>query len=1688
MNPSLKKKTFAVIFTYFIALSLFWAFSAFAVTPSDITNSVYLTIHDDNYTPANQASLLKITESDGVTEILPDGSGNYNDIPADAKILLDYAFSLADGDGIDIYDYDGNEFFTATLPSGLNFSAATGTIVANDSVNGDYDLAKWSIVGNVLTVEFTGSSEDSYGKGGAANNAHTAKWGKVHIEGTFKTLNAGDPTTTEIIFGTQTIVINRQPLPMESSLAKSGVYDASTNEITWTVTVNPPAGDPTVAYDGYSVIDTFSSNQKYIPNTFHVNGVLANPGDLTIAAQEVSYFFPDTTPDTTGVQTITYKTSPIDFSSEDGSAPNREYSRYLNQANLMRGLDLAADPANANVDLNWMNKTGSMAATTTNPSIVKWTIAITVPGKAGSAVSGAEIRDTIQADLELFTDGTHPVEIQFGSGASTPVAIGGADGQYDIAGNVLTYRFPAANQPTQGTTATLTFYTRVRPAVWSTYLDSNNGISFRNGADFSWAQNTTPTNPSDRYTILNGILGGGLLAKSAGGTTNYIYDAADPGTIHWTITVNRNDIDIVNAKIVDIIPAGQKLLIGASNEFVVTNTTTSTIIETINSAVSTANFTYIDLNNFEYEFPEETLGTDTINSTYTVEYDTQILDPAGLPTLYSNATVPFTNGVTLTRTGTNISTTGTKNYSSQMIDKAMITAYNYDKDERTVQWRIVANRNRLPLTKAIITDELPDGMTLFINPTHLFTITPANGGAIGSLAGITGDEQFTITLPTPTSDQYTITFWTKMKEDDLKTAWNGPKNFTNKATIDADEIAAPISDTANASIRNPIISKTYDYTPGADTISWTAIINPAQVLLNDGVVQDVLNASLQLDPNSVELYTVTINNSTGEANAGGVIVDPETYTITLPTASNGNTLKIELPAATSSAYRLEFDTLILTDDINLSNTVSLTGSAGDPSADADSTSITINDLYSSGGSGPNELLVHKTDSGGKPLAGAIFRLLNVNKTPITNGGNEITATTDGNGDAIFSNLPSWIFHVEEIVPTPGYLIPTPAIKGGNRLVGTETINFTNELGFKDLTFNKIGAGSVLLSGGTFTLTGNDYANNPISMTSTAVNGIVTFIGLPPNKTAEPYTLQETVAPDGHVLNSTPFSATVDYNSTKQGLIATATPGILINTPVNGSVSFTKTDVAGTVISGGSFTLSGTDYLGNPVNKTEAAVGGTVTFSDISIGSYNITEAIQPDGYLMPVVPLILNAEVKYNATNTGLVTEIRNTELGTPIVTSYLNEKALGSFSFQKTDSYDNSPLSGGTFTLTGNDYAGNPVTKTASSVGGTVTFIDVPLGDDYTIKETTAPSGFKLSTVEIKATVKYNADKTDVETTIDTATLSNDRAPKSTYAKVSILKKDNEGKKIEGAEFALYSSSGNKLMTAVSGADGIALFDHVLKGTGYTIKETKAPVGYELSKEIISFDVNSSVVLTYTMINKKQVGVLGNILLLKKDDKANPLGGAEFTLYDVANKAISSVVTKIDGKAEFKDIPIGTYTVAETRAPLGYLGSDKRINVKISTGDTVVINFVNLKSVIDVGRFEIIKVGKNYRPLAGAQFTLYDNNAKEMAKVITGNDGLAVFEGLQIGKYSIKETKTPTGYVLLPEALNFEIKETKTFISYTMTNATEEDKETDDGDWIKNNESVLGVTKLPKTDGESSTLFTVLAGICSLLVGLLLL
>ncbi len=152
----------------------------------------------------------------------------------------------------------------------------------------------------------------------------------------------------------------------------------------------------------------------------------------------------------------------------------------------------------------------------------------------------------------------------------------------------------------------------------------------------------------------------------------------------------------------------------------------------------------------------------------------------------------------------------------------------------------------------------------------------------------------------------------------------------------------------------------------------------------------------------------------------------------------------------------------------------------------------------------------------------------------------------------------------------------------------------------------------------------------------------------------------------------------------------------------------------------------------------------------------------------------------------------------------------------------------------------GKEIETSESGEDGIVLFKDLLYGE-YIIKETKVPEGYLIS----EGTIRVFVDK-DGE--VYTYEVLNNRIKGS----VVITKTDMNGKVLQGAEFTVYDRDDKKVATSVSDNDGIVAFNDVDYGD-YTIKETKAPKGYILSKEELQVKINSVGVQEFTVKNEAE-------------------------------------------------------------------------------------------------------------------------------------------------------------------------------------------------------------------------------------------
>lgn len=256
----------------------------------------------------------------------------------------------------------------------------------------------------------------------------------------------------------------------------------------------------------------------------------------------------------------------------------------------------------------------------------------------------------------------------------------------------------------------------------------------------------------------------------------------------------------------------------------------------------------------------------------------------------------------------------------------------------------------------------------------------------------------------------------------------------------------------------------------------------------------------------------------------------------------------------------------------------------------------------------------------------------------------------------------------------------------------------------------------------------------------------------------------------------------------------------------------------------------------------------------------------------------------------------------------------------------------------------------------------------------------------------------------------------------------------------AFVKSAGQKFNAATSGEETVAnSIDPA------TIKENTA--------QTMAFALNPA--HRSQIKNVALLAQYGQIKIIKtseneKDANGQPmkLAGVEFALttqdgqpvQDDQDKTIANVTTDEKGEAIFKGIPYGDYVVKEVKAADRYAMPTSGTNVTVSDktapdSDKPIV--VNITNVLIRGTITIHKTDASSRkkPLAGVEFTLYDDQGKEIAKKTTDKNGDITFADLVYGAYTVKETKGLRGYCAFKQDIIVEIKENGKTYHYDVEN-----------------------------------------------------
>ncbi|WP_234929773.1 MSCRAMM family protein [Bacillus mycoides] len=654
-------------------------------------------------------------------------------------------------------------------------------------------------------------------------------------------------------------------------------------------------------------------------------------------------------------------------------------------------------------------------------------------------------------------------------------------------------------------------------------------------------------------------------------------------------------------------------------------------------------------------------------------------------------------------------------------------------------------------------------------------------------------------------------------------------------------------------------------------------------------------------------------------------------------------------------------------------------------------------------------LLKKDSESGQLLPGAKFDV-------IDKDGNVVeTIITDGKGAALSKQLPVGTYTLKEVEAPKGYELSSSSVRVDVAANKTVTVDVLNkkiaEKATGQFEIVKVDANdkTKLLSDAEFEV----YKDGEkIDTLRTDKTGKVISKKLEPGK----YTLKETKAPKGYKLLKEEIEVVVEANKVVQVQVE--------NAKELGSLQVIKKDAeSGKVLEGAEFRLKNEN--GQVVGEAKTTnKDGVVTFENLVPGKYTLEETKAPEGY--KAVELKVEVNVVAN--------EVVKQEV--------MNEKVLGQFEIVKVDANDKTKLlSDAEFTVYKD---GKKVAELKTDESGKAMLPKLPLGE-YTVKETKAPAGYKISNKEWKVTIQNEKEVVKVEA-------ENEKL----LGSLQIIKTDDkdQAERLAGAVFTLKDAKGNVVKEKITtDKSGTVKIEGLVPGE-YTLEETKAPEGYELTKQVIHVTVNGEKVVDVKVTNSKSLGQF-EIVKVDANDKTKLLSDAEFEVYKDGKK-VEMLQTDKTGKVISGKLEPGKYTLKETKAPKGYKLLKEEIEVVVEANKVVQVQVENAK---ELGSLQVIKKdAESGKVLEGAEFRLKNENGQVVGAAKTTNkDGVVTFENLVPGKYTLEETKAPEGYkavevtvkvnvvaneVAKQEVLNEKVKEKITGqVEITKIDANDTDK-----------------------------------------------
>lgn len=256
----------------------------------------------------------------------------------------------------------------------------------------------------------------------------------------------------------------------------------------------------------------------------------------------------------------------------------------------------------------------------------------------------------------------------------------------------------------------------------------------------------------------------------------------------------------------------------------------------------------------------------------------------------------------------------------------------------------------------------------------------------------------------------------------------------------------------------------------------------------------------------------------------------------------------------------------------------------------------------------------------------------------------------------------------------------------------------------------------------------------------------------------------------------------------------------------------------------------------------------------------------------------------------------------------------------------------------------------------------------------------------------------------------------------------------LKGAIYEIYDSDNNSVgqITTDENGQGKIILDY----GKYSIKEIKAPKGYNLSDEVYEFEITKE--NTNVNIEAKDQVITGKLLLTKTKGGAGENftkeKNATFNILDSKDNVVETITTNKNGLA-IALLPYGTYTIQQITGEENYVLSED-IKVSIKENKIYEVNIKNLK----FSKLEFTKTDfSTDKPLPNTLIEIYKDDDSLIYQGRTDKNGKIEVPNLKIGKYYILEKEAPKYYRLNTEKMPFEITENGQIIKVTMQNKRKE-------------------------------------------------